>query len=182
MLYELLYSFHDKVSWLNVFKYVTFRCMLAFLFTFLFVLIVQPRFIAWLKERGVKGQPIRDDGPKAHEGKRGTPTMGGMVVVVAVLLSTLLLCDLTNVKVWLTLVIMVGFAYLGFIDDWKKIEKQDSKGLSERGKLIVQFGLGAGAGWCCAYLEGQPILLSHSRRTSSCRSASWALCSSFRSC
>jgi phospho-N-acetylmuramoyl-pentapeptide-transferase len=119
--------------------------MLAFLFAFGFVLVVQPIFIRWLQNRGVKGQPIRDDGPKAHEGKRGTPTMGGMVVVVAVLLSTILFADLSNLKVWLTMAIMVGFAYLGFIDDWKKITKQDSKGLSERGKLLWQVGLGAGS-------------------------------------
>jgi phospho-N-acetylmuramoyl-pentapeptide-transferase len=68
--------------------------------------------------------------------------MGGAVVVAAVLLATLLCADLGNVKVWLALIIMLGFAYLGFVDDWKKITKQDTKGLSERGKLIVQFGLG----------------------------------------
>ena len=118
--------------------------MLAFLLAFVFVLVLQPVFIRWLQNRGVGGQPIRDDGPKAHEGKRGTPTMGGMVVVAAVLVSTLLLADLTNSKVWLTLCILLGFAYLGFVDDWRKIEKQNSKGLSERGKLVVQFGLGAG--------------------------------------
>jgi phospho-N-acetylmuramoyl-pentapeptide-transferase len=144
----VLYYLHllaDTVSWLNVFKYQTFRSMCAFMIAFVFVLAVQPFFIRWLQERGVKGQPIRDDGPKAHEGKRGTPTMGGMVVVAAVVLSTLLCADISNPKVWLTLVIMVGFAYLGFIDDWKKITKQDSKGLSERGKLLIQFALGAGA-------------------------------------
>jgi phospho-N-acetylmuramoyl-pentapeptide-transferase len=132
--------------------------MLAFLFAFLFVLLVQPLFIRWLRNRGVAGQPIRDDGPKAHEGKRGTPTMGGIVVVGAVLLSTLLLADLTNVKVWLTLVVMLGFAYLGFIDDWRKIEKQDSKGLSERGKLLWQFGLGAGSATILCLLGGSTDL------------------------
>jgi len=118
--------------------------MLAFLVAFFFVLFLQPVFIKWLQNRGVKGQPIRDDGPKAHEGKKGTPTMGGMVVVAAVLVSTLLLSDLSNRMVWLTIIVMMGFAYLGFIDDWKKITKQDSKGLSERGKLFTQFGIGGG--------------------------------------
>ncbi len=144
VLYHLLYALHDTYSWLNVFKYQTFRSMLAFLFAFVFVLLLQPVFIRWLQNRGVGGQPIRDDGPKAHEGKRGTPTMGGMVVVAAVLFSTFLFADLTNIKVWLTIVVLIGFAYLGFVDDWRKIEKQNSKGLSEKGKLIVQFGLGAG--------------------------------------
>jgi phospho-N-acetylmuramoyl-pentapeptide-transferase len=138
-----LHHLQEHLSWLNVFKYQTFRAMGAFLFTFVCVLSWQPYFIRWLQNRGVKGQPIRDDGPKGHEGKRGTPTMGGMVVVVAVVVSTLLFADLANLKVWLTLFIMLGFAYLGFVDDWKKITKQDSRGLSERGKLIGQFGLGA---------------------------------------
>jgi phospho-N-acetylmuramoyl-pentapeptide-transferase len=154
VLYHLLTSLQDTFSWLNVFKYQTFRAMLAFLFAFGFVLACQPIFIRWLRERGVKGQPIRDDGPKAHEGKRGTPTMGGMVVVVAVLLATLLFADLSNVKVWLTMAMMVGFAYLGFIDDWKKITKQDSKGLSERGKLLWQVGLGAGSAVVLVLLGG----------------------------
>ena len=128
--------------------------MLAFLFAFSFVIIFQPVFIRWLRNRGVKGQPIRDDGPKAHEGKRGTPTMGGAVVVAAVLVSTMLLADLTNLKVWLTLMVMCSFAYLGFIDDWKKIEKQDSKGLSERGKLLCQASIGAGCGIAVLLLGG----------------------------
>ncbi|MFN4896490.1 MAG: phospho-N-acetylmuramoyl-pentapeptide-transferase [Pseudomonadota bacterium] len=154
MLYHLLTSLQDTFSWLNVFKYQTFRSMLAFLFSFAFVLAAQPVFIRWLQNRGVKGQPIRDDGPKAHEGKRGTPTMGGMVVVAAVLLSTLLFADLSHITVWLVMMVMIGFAYLGFIDDWRKITKQDSKGLSERGKLAWQIGLGGGAAVVLALLGG----------------------------
>ncbi len=145
MLYHVLYALHDKVSWLNVFKYQTFRAMLAFLFTFALVLFVQPRFIKWLRSRGVKGQPIREDGPTAHEGKRGTPTMGGLVVVLSVLLSTLLFVDLTVSRVWLTLAVLLGFGYLGFVDDWKKIDKQNSRGVSERGKLIAQVLMAAGS-------------------------------------
>lgn len=142
MLYYFLYPLREHYSWLNVIQYQTFRAMLAFLFSFLFVLLVQPVFIRWLKERGVKGQPIRDDGPKSHEGKRGTPTMGGMVVVIAVSLATLLFADLSNYRVWLALVVMVGFAWLGFVDDWRKITQQNSKGISERGKLFIQAGIG----------------------------------------
>jgi phospho-N-acetylmuramoyl-pentapeptide-transferase len=80
--------------------------------------------------------------------------MGGAVVVGAILFATLLLADLTNAKVWLTIIIMLGFAYLGFIDDWRKIEKQDSKGLSERGKLLWQVGLGAGSAIVVVALGG----------------------------
>lgn len=84
--------------------------------------------------------------------------MGGMVVVVAVLLSTILFADLSNLKVWLTMAMMVGFAYLGFIDDWRKITKQDSKGLSERGKLAWQVGLGAGAAIVLVFIGGSTDL------------------------
>ncbi len=142
MLYYLLYSLRDSYSLLNVLRYQTFRSMLAFLMAFLFVLVLQPVFIRWLQGRGVKGQPIRDEGPQTHQVKKGTPTMGGLVLVAAVLVSTLLLADLSNLKVWLTLVVMIGFSYLGFLDDWRKVTKQNSKGLSERAKLLGQFGLG----------------------------------------
>lgn len=143
MLYDLIYSFHEQLSFLNVFRYQTFRAMVAFLLAFFVVLFFQPIFIRWLQNRGIKGQPIRDDGPKAHEIKRGTPTMGGLVVVVAVLLATVFLADLANLKVWLAMFVMAAFGYLGFIDDWKKITKQNSAGLSERQKLFAQFGISA---------------------------------------
>lgn len=142
MLYHLFYSLRESYPWLEVFHSLTFRAGLSFLTSFALVLFVQPIFIRWLQDRGVKGQPIRDDGPKAHEVKRGTPTMGGMVIVGAVATSTLLFCDLANLKVWIALIVMLGFAWLGFVDDWRKITKQNSKGLSERGKLIFQFGIG----------------------------------------
>lgn len=155
MLYHLFSKLQhiDSLSFLNVFRYQTFRCMMAFFVSFAFVLAFQPVFIRWLRERGVKGQPIRDDGPQAHAGKKGTPTMGGAVVVAAVLLSSLLFNDLANYQVWLSLAVFLGFAYLGFVDDWRKVTKQDSKGLSERGKLIVQFSLGAAAA-VVLYLNG----------------------------
>lgn len=159
MLYHLLYPLHELYSWLNVFRYQTFRAMLAFLVAFAFVLLLEPVFIRWLKQRGVKGQPIRDDGPKVHEVKRGTPTMGGLVIVVAVLVSTLLLADLTNIYVWITLAVMVAYAVLGFFDDWRKITQQNSKGLSERQKLGWQCAI-AVAGAVMLYVAGFPLDLT----------------------
>ncbi len=138
MLYHFLFPLHEYYSWLNVFRYQTFRGMLAFLFAFAFVLLTEPLFIKWLKRRGVKGQPIRDDGPKDHAVKSGTPTMGGFVIILAVLLATVLFCDLTNHFVWLSIGTMIAFAFLGFLDDWAKVTKQNSKGLSERQKLLSQ--------------------------------------------
>ncbi len=143
MLYHILVPLHETFSWLNVFRYLTFRAMVAFLLSFLIVIVVLPIFIGRLRHRGVKGQPIRDDGPKDHLAKQGTPTMGGLVVVGAVMVSSLLLCDLTNGYVWMTLGVMSAFGFLGFLDDWRKVTKQNSKGLSERQKLLGQFGIGA---------------------------------------
>ena len=141
MLYHFFLAMKDEHSWLNVFRYITFRCMAAFILTFFLVLFLEPLFIRLLRDRGVKGQPIRDDGPKAHEGKKGTPTMGGIVVIAAVVFSSILLCDLTNLYTWLTLGVMVAFGALGFLDDWKKISKQDSAGLTEKQKLYAQVGI-----------------------------------------
>lgn len=149
MLYHLLYQWlSGYYPFLNVFRYQTFRGFAAFFFCFIFLLIVEPMFIRRLHRWGVKGQPIRDDGPREHEVKRGTPTMGGLVIVVAVTLSSLLFCDLAVGSVWVTLLVFNLFAYVGFVDDWKKITKQDSKGLSERQKLLLQVSVAAiAAAW-----------------------------------
>lgn len=146
MLYHLSLFLRESYSWLNVFRYITFRAMLAFLIAFAFVLLLEPYFIRKLRELGVKGQPIRDDGPKDHNNKQGTPTMGGFVIVAAVAFVTLLLADLTNVYVWAALVVMCAYAALGFVDDWRKVTQQNSKGLSERAKLGWQFLIAGVAG------------------------------------
>lgn len=142
MLYHLLYPLHEIYGWLNVFRYLTFRAMLAFFIAFIIVLIGQPFFIRKLKSFGVRGQPIRNDGPKDHAGKSGTPTMGGMMIILAVLVATLLCADLTNIYVWLTLAVMLALATVGFLDDWAKITKQSSSGLSEKKKLLSQSAIG----------------------------------------
>lgn len=134
MLYYLLYRILD----VNIFKYVTFRAMSAFLFSFAFVLVFEPLFIKWLRNYGVKGQPIRSDGPKQHEVKQGTPTMGGFVIIAGMALATVLFTDLDNRYVWLSLGVMLGNAGIGFYDDWLKITKQNPKGVSGKTKLRGQ--------------------------------------------
>lgn len=111
--------------------------MVGFLFSFSFVVFLQPFFIQWLKNRGIAGQPIRDIGPQ-HQTKKGTPTMGGAVVVAAVLLSGILFADVKLLVVWAVIITLVSFGLIGFFDDWKKITQQNSAGLSERQKLIFQ--------------------------------------------
>ncbi len=140
---------HEDISWLNVFRYQTFRAGVAFIFAFIFVLFFQPRFIRWLQRVGVKGQPIREEGPKDHASKQGTPTMGGLVIVIAVTLATLLLADLTNLYVWLTLFVLLAFAALGFVDDWRKITKQNTAGVRGKVKLFWQSLISGGV---AAYL------------------------------
>ncbi len=136
MLYHL-YQLSDQFSFLNVFRYQTFRSMAAFLLTLALVLVLQPRFIQWVKSRQV-GQPIRNDGPQSHLSKQGTPTMGGLVVIVAVVFSTVLLADLRVLYVWVIMGLILAFALLGFIDDYKKVRGKNSKGLKAKTKLIWQ--------------------------------------------
>jgi len=138
VLYHLLLSFQSEYSWLNVFRYTTFRAMLAFFLSFTFVLFFQPIFIRYLQKVGHKGQPIRENGPKSHEVKKGTPTMGGLVVVAAVAVSTLLLSDLSNKYIWLCICILIGFGILGYVDDSRKVFKQNPKGISGPTKLFWQ--------------------------------------------
>ncbi len=142
MLFHLLPYLTSEISWLNVFRYQTFRAMMAFVIAFLFVLVCLPKFIAYLKNRGVKGQPIRDDGPKSHYDKKGTPTMGGLVMVAAIALAGFLLCDLQNVLVLLALSTLLLFCGIGFLDDWQKISKGNTKGLSGSLRLGLELGMG----------------------------------------
>lgn len=112
--------------------------MLAFFISFVLVLIFQPIFIRYLQRSGHKGQPIRNDGPASHGTKKGTPTMGGLVVVAAIAISTLLFSDLTNSYVWLCLGVLIGFAALGFLDDARKVFFQNPNGVSGPVKLFWQ--------------------------------------------
>jgi phospho-N-acetylmuramoyl-pentapeptide-transferase len=148
MLYHLLLSLQDQFSWLNVFKYQTFRAMCSFLLALITAIALQPVFISFLRRQGLKGQPIRSDGPAEHQVKQGTPTMGGVVTIVSILFATLLLADLSNKYVWLMIYVMLGNAVLGFVDDWRKIVHQNPKGVSGPTKLFWQTFIALTAGLC----------------------------------
>ena len=139
MLYNLLYAFHTEWSWLNVFRYITFRSIGSAVTAFLLAALLCPRFIAWLKGHQI-GQVVRDDGPETHWSKRGVPTMGGLLILGAMLGSALLWCDLGSGLVWLLVAVAVFYGAIGAEDDWKKIKKNNSKGLSARQKLALQVG------------------------------------------
>lgn len=127
------------LSPLNVFQYITFRTGGALLTAFLIVLIAGPRFILWLKSKQGEGQPIRSDGPQTHALKKGTPTMGGLLIVIAGVVATLLWANLSNPYVWLVLFVFVGFGGIGFADDYLKLTRRSTAGVSGKKRLGMEF-------------------------------------------
>ena len=137
MLYHLLYPLHEFFGGFNVFRYITFRAIGAVLTALFIVLLFGGRFIAALQRRQI-GQVIRDDGPESHFKKQGVPTMGGVLILAAVTAATLLWADLTNRLVWTALAVTLWHGVIGAFDDYRKISRQNSRGLSARGKLVLQ--------------------------------------------
>ncbi len=138
MLYWLSFLSTD-VSFLNIFKYLTFRSGGALVTAFAIMILFGPRFIAWLKRKQGEGQPIREDGPQSHLAKKGTPCMGGLLILIAVLISSLLWAQLFNPYVWVLIFVLLGFGLAGMLDDYKKLTRHNSKGISGKQKLFLQF-------------------------------------------
>lgn len=139
MLYNLLLPFVDDFNLLNVFRYITFRSGGAIFTSLLLSFAFGPLIIEWLKNKQHEGQPIREDGPQSHLlTKKGTPTMGGVMMLFAVGVSTLLWADLTNHYIWIVLFVTFGFGLLGFVDDYLKIAKKNTKGVSGKLKIVAQ--------------------------------------------
>ena len=143
MLYYLLYSLHDQISVLNVVRYITFRTAYASITALLICLILGPPLISWLKKFQIS-QQVREDGPEGHRKKSGTPTMGGLLIIVSIIIPTLLWADLTNWYVWIALISLLFFGAIGFVDDYFKISRKRSLGLTARQKIFLQvlFALG----------------------------------------
>jgi len=138
MFYLFLAPLADQFQLFNVFNYLTFRTGGALMTAFVIALVIGKPFIAWLRTKG--SQPIRDDGPESHiVAKAGTPTMGGFIILAAIIGSTLLWGDLTNQYLWVVMFVTAGFGLIGFIDDWRKVTQKSHKGLSARGNLVLQF-------------------------------------------
>jgi phospho-N-acetylmuramoyl-pentapeptide-transferase len=139
MLYQLLYPLAHEFQIFNLFKYITFRSGGAVLTALIISFIIGPRLIRWLRLKQQGGQPIRADGPESHLlTKKGTPTMGGLMMLFAVTVSTLLWADLENGYVWIVLLVTLGFGTIGFADDYLKVSKKNVKGLSGKKKLLAQ--------------------------------------------
>ncbi|MDQ6996611.1 MAG: phospho-N-acetylmuramoyl-pentapeptide-transferase [Mariprofundus sp.] len=142
MLYNLLYPLHEQYSFFNLFQYITFRTVYALVTSLVLCWLMGPLFIRWLKIHQGKGQPIRNDGPQTHLIKQGTPTMGGMLILLSLTIATLLWADLTNGFVWLALLVTLGYGLIGWLDDYLKIIRRDPKGLAGRWKLLMQCLIG----------------------------------------
>src|SRR5437867_2259829 len=131
----------DALSFLRVFEYVSFRTAWAAITALGISLAFGPKMIVLLKEFQI-GQQIREEGPRTHQSKRGTPTMGGLLILLSVAISTLLWSDLSVVYVWIAVVTTLAFGAIGFADDFLKIKRRHNLGLTARQKLAMQF-LGA---------------------------------------
>ncbi|HID29989.1 MAG TPA: phospho-N-acetylmuramoyl-pentapeptide-transferase, partial [Desulfobacterales bacterium] len=141
MLYYLLYPLHTTFSVFNVFRYITFRTIYASLTALLICWLLGPWMIRKLTERQI-GQYVRTDGPPAHKSKTGTPTMGGLLILFAVVTATLLWADLANFFVWMVLLVTVGYGAVGFVDDYLMQIKKETRGLPGRIKILIQVGIG----------------------------------------
>jgi len=139
MLYHLGLEIAPDYSFFNLFRYITFRTGAALMTSAFIVFLFGPRMIASLKHRQGKGQPIRADGPESHFAKAGTPTMGGLIILTAVLFSSLLWANLSSVYVWVVLFVTMGFGLIGFYDDYLKVSKTSHKGFSGKMRLLLEF-------------------------------------------
>ncbi|MEN6358949.1 MAG: phospho-N-acetylmuramoyl-pentapeptide-transferase [Smithella sp.] len=137
MIYEFLYPLHTIFSSFNVFRYITFRTIFASITALLICLLLGGWFIDRLQKMQID-QQIREDGPKTHLVKKGTPTMGGMLIIFAVVVSTILWANLGIVYIWLVLLVTVGFGLIGFLDDYKKLAVKNSRGVSGKTRLAAE--------------------------------------------
>lgn len=139
MLLYFLYPYVESYKILNLLKYITFRCGAALLTALIISFMFGKPLINWLKSKQKEGQPIRDDGPESHVlTKKGTPTMGGVLIISSLLISTLLWGDLTHLNLWIVMFVTLCFGLLGAYDDYLKLTKRSHHGFSGKGKLLVQ--------------------------------------------
>ena len=131
----------------NLIRYQTFRTGAALITALVIGFIIGPKFISMLRVRQGKGQPIRADGPQTHLAKTGTPTMGGLMILTALVVSLLLWMDLSNIFVWACIAVTVGFGLIGFMDDYDKVTKRSHKGVSGKVRLLAEFIVAGIASW-----------------------------------
>jgi phospho-N-acetylmuramoyl-pentapeptide-transferase len=146
MLYALV-SFSDQIGPLNVFRYITFRTGGAIMTALLFVFLFGPAIIDLLRLKQGKGQPIREDGPATHFSKKGTPTMGGLMILSGITVSSLLWANWSSAYVWIVLLVMLSYGAIGFYDDYLKVSKAKTAGVSGKLRLLAEIVVAAIAAW-----------------------------------
>ncbi|GAC1347910.1 MAG: phospho-N-acetylmuramoyl-pentapeptide-transferase [Acetobacteraceae bacterium] len=158
MLFNLARGFADQLILANLFRYITFRSGAACLTALFLSFLLGPVVIRWLKSVQRGGQPIREDGPARHLiEKKGTPTMGGVLILLSLTSSTLLWADLHNGYVWAVMLLTLGYGAIGFADDFLKLSRRNTKGVSARGKLIAQVVMGLICAIWIAWLTRGPL-------------------------
>lgn len=138
MLYHLLFPLADDYTFFNLFRYLTFRAGGAVMTAMILAFVLGPRMITWLRQWQGQGQPIRVDGPESHLAKQGTPTMGGIMILLSLSVSVFLWADLTNPYMWAVMIVTLGYGLIGFTDDYLKVSKKNTKGLPGKLKLLGQ--------------------------------------------
>jgi phospho-N-acetylmuramoyl-pentapeptide-transferase len=158
----MLYLIAEQLGFpglLNLIRYISFRAGAASATALLIGLLLGPWFIRWLRAKQGKGQPIRADGPQSHLAKRGTPTMGGLLILISVAISVLLWMDLKNPYVWACLLVTGGFGLIGFLDDYDKVKKAHHAGLSGKMRLFLEFAIAGFATWLMVKSGGSHLYL-----------------------
>ncbi len=158
MLYNLLFPLADEITLFNVFRYLTFRTGGAVMTALLVAFILGPGMIRWLRTRQGHGQPIREDGPEGHLlTKKGTPTMGGTLILLSLSVATLLWADLSNRFVWIVLLVTCSYGVIGFVDDYLKVTKRSPEGLPGKVKLLGQVIVAVAAAVAVQSLTAEPL-------------------------
>ena len=164
----MLYLIAEQLGFpgvLNLIRYISFRAGAASATALLIGLLLGPKFISWLRAKQGKGQPIRSDGPQSHLAKRGTPTMGGLLILTSVSISVLLWMDLANRYVWACLLVTGGFGLIGWLDDYDKVRKAHHAGLSGKTRLTLEFLIAGVATWVMVSTGGTGLHLPFVKET-----------------
>ncbi len=155
MLFELFQRLSQNVHAFSVFSYLTLRAVLAAATALLIGLLAGPAVIRWLTKMKI-GQAVRTDGPQTHLEKSGTPTMGGALILISIVVTTLLWADLSNRFIWVVMVVMLGFGWIGWVDDYRKVVRRDPKGMPAREKFLWQTVVGSVAAIYLAFAIAAP--------------------------
>lgn len=164
----MLYLIAEKLGFpgiLNLIRYISFRAGAASATALLIGLLLGPKFISWLRAKQGKGQPIRSDGPQSHLAKRGTPTMGGLLILISLSISVLLWMNLANPYVWACLLVTAGFGLIGWLDDYDKVKKSHHAGLPGKVRLALEFLIAGIATWLIVRTGGTGLHLPFIKET-----------------